>query len=756
MAFLRLSALFAIVALGVNAGDDPTAPPTLEEYKATKAAEAADKDAVAAKDGKSGAVGKAIAMLESLQKQVLEEGEAEVATYNKFSCFCKDTTTDKAKAIEEGNIAKSELSATISSLQSNRDTLDTNIQLAVDDIKTAEGEITTEMGRRGAYKKEYDTNSADMKAAVSALASAIKTLKASKTPSLLQVQSVSETIRTALLMADALGLGSQASKKVFAALLQDPANGNEVPMEDYKFHSNDIIATLEQLQKDFIGERDEVDVAEVKDKKEHDQLIQDKTNLVKQKNKAMDDMNAEKEQKILEIQMASKELSTVEATLLDDQEYMMKLSKMCHDKAVTWDQRKRVRADELSTLTQAIDIISTTVAEKTSAATVRFAQTGVSLRLAKYIAHQPENMDAVEAEAEIADEAPSFVQRRKLLSVHRAAPTGDDGRQVVADLLLSKGKALKSTLLSALASQITSLKADPLAKIKTLIQELIERLLQEAAAEANQKGWCDKATADATQKRNYAAEEITALNGEMANLEAVRDQLAEAIGKTSAAVDELKASRKEATEDREAEKAQNNATVIEAQEGLDALDMCITILDRFYKTVKKETVDLSLAQRGPEDEAPDAGFKNGEAYTGAQGAAGGILGMLEVMKSDFTRTITETQKAEAAAEQDHLEFMTQTGKSLAEKEVAFKEQGSQKDDAEEKLAAADEDLDTQTNKLKTSLEELLDLKPACIDTGMTYEQRVARREEEIEALKRADCILQAYAEFGPDGVANQC
>ena len=31
--------------------------------------------------------------------------------------------------------------------------------------------------------------------------------------------------------------------------------------------------------------------------------------------------------------------------------------------------------------------------------------------------------------------------------------------------------------------------------------------------EANQKGWCDKATADATQKRQYAADEIEGLRG---------------------------------------------------------------------------------------------------------------------------------------------------------------------------------------------------------------------------------------------------
>merc|ERR1719198_2589774 len=278
-------------------------------------------------------------------------------------------------------------------------------------------------------------------------------------------------------------------------------------------------------------------------------------------------------------------------------------------------------------------------------------------------------MNAIEAEAEAADSSLVQLGVRRNLLVRQHRPS-EDGRIAVKELLESKGKELKSTLLTALASQIKG--ADPFAKIKTLISELIERLLQEAANEANQKGWCDKAMADAKQKREYAAEEIAGLNAEMAKLEATRDTLAEDLATLNDEITELNASRAEAVKMREEEKAQNNATVVEAQEGLDALEMCMQLLDRFYKTVKKETVDLSLAQQSPVEDAPDAGFKIGEAYTGAQGEAGGILGMLEVMKSDFTRTIVETDQKDEA-EEDHLKFMTETGKSLAEKTQATTE-----------------------------------------------------------------------------------
>merc|ERR1719198_2932688 len=126
------------------------------------------------------------------------------------------------------------------------------------------------------------------------------------------------------------------------------------------------------------------------------------------------------------------------------------------------------------------------------------------------------------------------------------------------DLLSTKGKELKSTLLTSLSTQIGG---DPFAKIKKLIQELIERLLQEAANEANQKGWCDKAIADAEQRRAYAATAVSELNNEMAELEATRDKLVEELGVLATEIADLKAARAKAEKERADEKAENEHTV---------------------------------------------------------------------------------------------------------------------------------------------------------------------------------------------------
>merc|ERR1712216_22335 len=180
-------------------------------------------------------------------------------------------------------------------------------------------------------------------------------------------------------MGDALGLGS-----VPAFLQQGEAP--EVEMEDYKFHSDDIIGSLEKLLADFRAQKNTVDADEVKRVKTYDVAMQDYTDLVKAKEHELAGTQKAKEIAIEAIATNSQELSTVSATLLDDMEYLSELSEISSSKAKTYDQRIKVRADELSALTSAIEIVKGTVANKTKASTIRFAQTGVTVRMADAVA----------------------------------------------------------------------------------------------------------------------------------------------------------------------------------------------------------------------------------------------------------------------------------------------------------------------------------------------------------------------------------
>jgi len=721
-----------------------SAGPSNKEWKEGQQKDADNKAAAGANEAKMAAVNKVVSMLEDLQAQVLKEGEDEAATYNKFACFCKTAQKDKSDSISQAKTDKESLSSDINKFSKQRDDLDDKIARKAGNIKAAEKAMKKRTEDSDAAQQLYETNNADLKAALASITEATKVLKASKSPSLLQVQSVGQSVKQALLMADALGLETEG--------VQSFLQSGDVPveMEDYKFHSSGIVTILEKLLGDFRAEKNTQDADEVKRVQEYTVYTQDRTDYVKAQTLSMEQAKAKRDGKIEDIGAANQELTTVSAQYAGDMIYLDELNKICSDKAKTWDQRSKLRANELTAITQATGIVKATVSEKTASATLRFAETGSVVRLADAVVSSDSAMQAIEAQAEIeeADTPLGFLQKK----AQRHMPS-DDGREVVTALLKNKGRELKSTLLMSLA---TKLAADPLAKVKNLIQELIERLLTEAAEESNKKGYCVKATADAKQKRTNAADATENLNAKMAKLAALSDKLEEEIKHLKDEINKLNENVRTAEQERADEKKENANTVVEANAGREAVNMAIDILDKFYKTSAKAKVDLSLSQKGPLDDAPDAGFDNGEAYQGAGAESGGIIGMMEVIRSDFERTISETKAAEANAAADHHEFMTNAGISKAEDTMAAKQNQRLKDEADKSFNDAEDDLTFETKILVQSIHELVDLKAECIDTGMSYEDRVAMREQEIESLKKALCIFGAYAQYGPDGLADAC
>merc|ERR1719243_390638 len=67
-------------------------------------------------------------------------------------------------------------------------------------------------------------------------------------------------------------------------------------------------------------------------------------------------------------------------------------------------------------------------------------------------------------------------------------------------------------MLSTLAVKVAE---DPFVKIKGMIQDMIEKLLEEEAGEANHKGYCDEEISKTVKDRDYRLEEIEALHASL-------------------------------------------------------------------------------------------------------------------------------------------------------------------------------------------------------------------------------------------------
>merc|ERR1719456_953628 len=228
--------------------------------------------------------------------------------------------------------------------------------------------------------------------------------------------------------------------------------------------------------------------------------------------------------------------------------------------------------------------------------------------------------------------------------------------------LVASGTKLKSQHLSALAMRV---QLDPFIKVKKLIQDLIERLVTEAAEEATKKGWCDTEMGKATSTRDSNMNTIMELNANLEGLEATKASLEEEISTLTTEIADLEEALSKQTKLRGEEKAENMDTLDKAKAGLDATKDAYDVLQTFYKKAAKGKV--SLLQASPVD--ADAPAVHSGSNTGNQQKAGGILAMLDVIISDFERTIKVTTETEKSAHREFVEFERTSKTSIASKET---------------------------------------------------------------------------------------
>merc|ERR550537_862651 len=193
-----------------------------------------------------------------------------------------------------------------------------------------------------------------------------------------------------------------------------------------------------------------------------------------------------------------------------------------------------------------------------------------------------------------------------------------------------------------------------------------------------------------------------------------------------------------------------------------ALKQAIKVLTDYYKGAAKSKnryegggyEGAAFVQASPvADDMAAQGVQGGAsgAYAGNQAQGAGIIGMLETIASDFMRTLETTEAEEYKAPRVFAEFSQETKASISTKETGKKQAEADLDRASGDLVADLNALKDAQELLDKSLETLEKLRPACVDTGMSYEERVARREAEIEALKNALCVLDEE-----DGEIKEC
>jgi len=651
---------------------------------------------------------KAVELLRGMAAKAEMEKHQEQLQFASFSQFCGDVTLEKQKAIRE---AEQQLAALDAAVQKH----DTEAVRLGDELVGHEAELVSLQNDsevaaavRDAERAEHAATHQNYSESLAALTEAIAVLK-SRAHNTDGVYGMLQKVRPFL-----ASKGGKAMEAFLARGSEEPdLTFVSPPVNAYEFRSSDIIKMLEQLRDRFRDEITELDKQEVGKKHAYTMLSQG----LKASAAAAETARASKQASLTRHQHLSEqkaaERKDVAATRADDAAYLQDLTANCQQKDQEYHHRQQLREEELRALAQAVAVLSS---DEVAGVAARHLTSVLPAR------------------------ATSLVQLRAA----EASP-----RQVrVADFLAAESERLSSRVLSTIAVRARD---GPFAKVKQLIEELLTRLRAQATEETEHKGWCDTELATNAHTRKTKTEEVDRLRVEIDGLDAAVAQLQKDTQRLSAEVAELDRAAGEAATLRTNEKTQNQQTIEEARQAQAAVEEATRLLQAFYSKAAKGGATsgtnstwgawvapvsaTSLAQQAPPPVWGD------EPYKGLRAEGGGVLGMLEVIQSDFARLESDTTAAEAAAAEAHRKFMEDTSISKVQKQTDIKHKTNDRQDKEMRASDARRSLEQAQQMLHGAQEEYERLKPACLGAGQTYEERRLRRREEIEALQRALEIL---------------
>jgi len=625
-------------------------------------------------------IAKVIQMISNLQSKVIGEGDVAQKEYDEFAEWCEEQSKNLQFEIKTGKSTVEELKATIESETAKISELTSKIEDLAAEITKDEADLKAATDIRKKEEADFVAEEKELVDTIDTLSRALQILERemAKGASMMQLKNANSITEALKVLVQGAALNSADASRL-TALVQsssedesdDDSLGAPAP-DAYKGQSGGIVDTLGDLK-----EKGEAQLSEARKKEQNAlnkfQMVQQSLNDsigVAQKNTA--EAKKGKAQSQEKKGVAEGDLDVSSKDLAEDTKALGGLHQDCMTKAQDFEAETKSRGEELAALAKAKEII--------------IEATGGAASL-----------------LQVSDGAKS---------------TGVEAVRIVRNLAQKHHSRALAQLASRMDIKLRSGSgADVFAKVKALIGDMIERLNEEAEADATEKAFCDKELAEANSKKEEKETLIKKLSTKIDQATDKSATLKQQVSALQKELSDLGASQLQMDKMRQEERATFVAAEAETSKGLEGIKLALKTLKDYYA----------------------------KADSSSEGAAGGIVSLLEVCESDFSKTLAELKATEesAAAEYDKETKENEIEKATKEQDVKYKTKesvGLEKSAAEMKsdVAGTQEELDAV-------LEGLKQLEARCIAKPESYAETKAKREAEIAGLKEALQILDGEA-----------
>jgi len=633
-------------------------------------------------------VGKVLSMLSDLQATIIKEGEVAQKEYEDFSEWCEDRARNLGFEIKTGKSESESLKANINLEIATMESLQAKVEKLSASIATDQADLKAAIHIRDVESKDFEAGAEDLVGTIDMLKRATGILEREMQKGSSMLQSAAGSLTDAFAAMVQASLISNADVNRLTALVQDAQKARDAsddedlgaPAADvYRSHSGNVLETLQDLT-----EKAEAQLVDARNKEtsnlNHFQMLKQsledairvETAELNDAKKAIGECQGQKA-------AATGDLAVTSSDLAADERTKATLHHNCMTKASTFEAETKSRGEELKALAEAKKVIE----EATGGAAL--AQT-------------------------------SFLQTDRSRLTSGADLASFEVVHLIRDLARKQGSSALMQLASRMSSAMHS--EDPFTKIRGLISDMIERLEQEAGADATKKAYCDKELSETNTKKEEKSNEIAKLSTRIDRMAARSAQLKEEVAALQTQLAKLAKSQADMDKLRRQEKAAFKASKVELEKGLTGIKLALKILNEYYDSA-------------------------GKAHEAAEGAGSSIIGLLEVCEADFTKNLAQITSDEDLAASQHEQASKDNEIERNAKESDVKYKNKEFNDLDKTSGELSADRSNVQAELDAVLQYLSRIESECTERAETYASRTGRREAEIAGLKEALQILES-------------
>merc|ERR1712194_848714 len=326
-----------------------------------------------------------------------------------------------------------------------------------------------------------------------------------------------------------------------------------------------------------------------------------------------------------------------------------------------------------------------------------------------------EELKALATAKKLIQEATSLTQV-SFVQVKAITSTSYNVVRFVRNLAHKQNSNALSLLAQNLASALHS--SDPFSKVKGMITEMITKLEDAGAQAAQKKEYCDKQMSETKEKKEDKTDAIHSLSTKIEQMAAKSAKLKEEVATLENELSKLAKSQAKMDKLRGEEKANFDAASAELSKGIKGLQMALKALNEYYG-------------------------KSDKAHASGDGAASGIISLLEVCEADFSKNLAGItfDEERAISEYEKVTKENQIDKVTKAKDIKYK--SKQAKGLDKSSAELKGDRNGVTAELDAVSSYLRRIEDECIAKAETYEERTKRREAELAGLQEALKILES-------------